>query len=114
MLVRNGKDSKLLISCSWSLGSGTILDAMRLSAPLIVVPNTTLLDNHQVELAEELARQDYVIHAKLDEPNGLSLALMQCEGWKATRSDWKTVNQSAAGADIQTVMDEEVGYTKLD
>jgi beta-1,4-N-acetylglucosaminyltransferase len=33
---------------------------MRLSIPIIVVPNTTLLDNHQEELAEELERQGYV------------------------------------------------------
>ncbi|KAK8906095.1 hypothetical protein QC760_005989 [Botrytis cinerea] len=41
-------------------GSGTILDALRIGVPLIVVPNTSLLDNHQVELADELERQGYV------------------------------------------------------
>jgi beta-1,4-N-acetylglucosaminyltransferase len=41
-------------------GSGTILDAMRLGLPLIVVPNPSLLDNHQEELADELERQGYV------------------------------------------------------
>jgi beta-1,4-N-acetylglucosaminyltransferase len=43
-----------------TLGSGTILDAMRLGLPLIVVPNPSLLDNHQQELADELERQGYV------------------------------------------------------
>lgn len=42
------------------IGSGTILDAMRLGLPLIVVPNPSLLDNHQQELADELERQGYV------------------------------------------------------
>ena len=46
-------------------GTGSILDALRISVPLIVVPNSTLLDNHQVELAEQLARQGYVIHGSL-------------------------------------------------
>ena len=47
-------------------GSGSILDAMRISVPLIVVPNTDLLHNHQLELAEVLAEQDYVIHGKIE------------------------------------------------
>jgi len=33
---------------------------MRFQLPLIVVPNLSLLDNHQKELADELARQGYV------------------------------------------------------
>lgn len=47
-------------------GSGSILDALRISVPLIVVPNPSLLDNHQVELAEELAKQGYVVHGHLE------------------------------------------------
>jgi beta-1,4-N-acetylglucosaminyltransferase len=46
------------------LGSGTILDVLRLGAkeakPLIVVPNPTLLDNHQAELAAALHSLDYL------------------------------------------------------
>ena len=49
-----------------ALGSGSILDALRISAPLIVVPNSTLLDNHQVELAEEMAAQGYAVHGHLE------------------------------------------------
>ena len=48
------------------VGSGSILDALRINVPLIVVPNPHLLDNHQVELAEELARQGYVTYGKLE------------------------------------------------
>lgn len=47
-------------------GSGSILDALRIAVPIIVVPNPDLLDNHQVELAEELARQGYVVHGRLE------------------------------------------------
>lgn len=47
-------------------GSGSILEALRYGVPCIVVPNTDLLHNHQVELAEELARQQYVVHGKLE------------------------------------------------
>ncbi|EJD05857.1 glycosyl transferase, partial [Fomitiporia mediterranea MF3/22] len=35
-------------------GSGTILDVLRLGKPMIVVPNPSLLDNHQSDLASEL------------------------------------------------------------
>ena len=47
-------------------GSGSILDALRISVPLIVVPNTDLLHNHQLELAEVLAEQNYVVHGKVE------------------------------------------------
>ncbi len=52
-------------------GSGSILDALRIAVPLIVVPNPSLLDNHQEELAEELARQGYVVHGHLELGNVL-------------------------------------------
>lgn len=38
---------------------------MRIDVPLIAVPNTSLLHNHQVDLAEELARQGYLVHGRL-------------------------------------------------
>lgn len=47
-------------------GSGTILHALRVDVPLVVVPNSELLDNHQVELADALADQEYVVHGKLE------------------------------------------------
>ena len=47
-------------------GSGSVLEALRLAVPLIVVPNPSLLDNHQVELAEEMATQGYAVHGNLE------------------------------------------------
>ncbi|KAK1967522.1 glycosyltransferase family 28 domain-containing protein [Colletotrichum sublineola] len=57
-------------------GTGTILDGMRVSVPLVVVPNPTLKDNHQVELAEEIQRQGYGIWGRLGD---LSWALEQLD-----------------------------------
>lgn len=37
-------------------GSGTIIDALRMGKWLIVVPNATLLDNHQEDLAASLSK----------------------------------------------------------
>lgn len=36
------------------LGSGTVLDVLRMGKPMIVIPNPTLLHNHQEELASAL------------------------------------------------------------
>jgi beta-1,4-N-acetylglucosaminyltransferase len=44
-----------------SLGTGTILDAWKVGLPVIVVPNETLLDNHQAEMAKHLAKEGYAI-----------------------------------------------------
>lgn len=44
-------------------GSGTILDTLRMkpnTPALVVVPNTSLMDNHQVELAEALGNENYL------------------------------------------------------
>lgn len=64
-----GNTSPLPYPCASKLmcwtGSGSILDALRIAVPIIVVPNPELLDNHQEELAEELAIQGYVIHGHL-------------------------------------------------
>jgi beta-1,4-N-acetylglucosaminyltransferase len=54
-------------------GSGTILHALRVDVPLVVVPNSELLDNHQIELADALAEQEYVVHGKLEYISSLSL-----------------------------------------
>jgi beta-1,4-N-acetylglucosaminyltransferase len=42
------------------LGSGTILDVLRMPKPMIVVPNPTLLDNHQEELASVLEEMGHL------------------------------------------------------
>ncbi|KUJ15615.1 glycosyl transferase [Mollisia scopiformis] len=46
-------------------GAGTVMDAMRLGLNMIVVPNPSLLDNHQDELAEELHMQNYATAASV-------------------------------------------------
>lgn len=48
------------------LGAGTIMDAMRYGLSMVVVPNASLLDNHQDELAEELQVQNYGTRATVE------------------------------------------------
>lgn len=40
-------------------GAGSCFEALEAGRPLVAVVNNTLMDNHQVELAEELARNGY-------------------------------------------------------
>ncbi|KAF3909825.1 hypothetical protein ABW21_db0203109 [Orbilia brochopaga] len=56
------KSAELVISHA---GSGTILECLRYQKRIIVVPNRSLMDNHQVELANEMAKQKYVVKGSL-------------------------------------------------
>lgn len=64
ILTHAGKDEH---SCHYCpklmivIGTGSILEALRLGVPLVVVPNPDLQDNHQMELAREMHRQGYVV-----------------------------------------------------
>ncbi|KAL0420978.1 UNVERIFIED_CONTAM: UDP-N-acetylglucosamine transferase subunit ALG13 [Sesamum latifolium] len=55
------KSASLVISHA---GSGSIFETLRLRKPLIVVVNEDLMDNHQSELAEELAERKHLFCAR--------------------------------------------------
>ncbi|EGP90999.1 unnamed protein product [Zymoseptoria tritici ST99CH_1A5] len=90
-------------------GSGTILDALRISVPIIVVPNSELLDNHQVELAEALAEQEYVVHGSL---HALGQALNEAAQLGKKSKSWPPPNsgfhREARG--LKGVLDDEMGF----
>ena len=107
-------------------GSGSILDALRIAVPIIVVPNPELLDNHQEELAEELAIQGYVIHGHLKyglqvvsvktHPltlrSDLPAAIRQSESLRTTRNPWppQDTGEDPSGKGLVGVMDDELGF----
>ena len=52
------KESSLVIS---HCGAGTLLEVLRAQKPLSIgVVNETLMDNHQAELADQLAEEGYI------------------------------------------------------
>jgi len=55
------KNSNYIISHG---GAGNILEAMQNKKRLFVVVNDLLMDNHQVELAESLCKDNYVFYIK--------------------------------------------------
>ncbi|KXJ90972.1 hypothetical protein Micbo1qcDRAFT_195801 [Microdochium bolleyi] len=46
-------------------GSGSIMDALRYNAKLIAVPNESLMDNHQAELADEMQTQGFLVSGRI-------------------------------------------------
>jgi beta-1,4-N-acetylglucosaminyltransferase len=90
-------------------GSGSVLDALRIGVPIIVVPNTDLLHNHQVELAEALAEQEYVIHGRVDD---LVSAVREAEVLRKRNKQWPPLRsgEEKYKGGIRDVMYEEMGW----
>ena len=76
---------------------------------IIVVPNADLLDNHQVELADALAEQEYVGHGKLDD---LPKALDDAEALRQRQREWPPTNSGAhrETMGLKGVLDQEMGF----
>ncbi|OBT48496.1 hypothetical protein VE00_01352 [Pseudogymnoascus sp. WSF 3629] len=86
-------------------GAGTALDALRLSIPLILVPNPALLDNHQVELAKELDKMGYAVHGRLED---LSAALIESE--ERALKEWSETSGGGGRGNLMDVVGGELGY----
>lgn len=90
-------------------GSGSILDALRFQIPLIVVPNTALLDNHQEELAAVMGKLNYLIHGKVD---NLAQAIEASEKFRAQMAQFPpiTAGKERQTKTFATIMDDTVGF----
>ncbi|KAI8998576.1 glycosyl transferase [Trametes punicea] len=86
-------------------GSGTIIDVLRLGKPLIVVPNPTLLDNHQEELSDALAGLGHLRSSTIaDLPQAIE-KLDPTQLVPFPRFD---------GSRFRELLDEEMGYVDHD
>eukprot|EP00397_Hematodinium_sp_SG-2012_P052992 GEMP01063002.1.p1 GENE.GEMP01063002.1~~GEMP01063002.1.p1 ORF type:complete len:164 (+),score=39.83 GEMP01063002.1:194-685(+) len=54
------KEADLIISHA---GAGSVMESLRMKKALIIVVNRELMDNHQVELAEEMERNKFALLA---------------------------------------------------
>ncbi|KAM0278912.1 hypothetical protein ACHAQH_004878 [Verticillium albo-atrum] len=85
-------------------GTGTILDGLRMSVPLIVVPNPTLKDNHQEELAEEIQKQGYATWGRLGQLDyALEQSTLLCDKNASVLRPHLPSEGTAAGLDVWSV-----------
>ncbi|KAF9500986.1 glycosyltransferase family 1 protein [Pleurotus eryngii] len=99
-LVEEYEKADLIISHA---GSGTILDVLRRDKPLIVVPNPTLLDNHQQELAQALSEQSYLLQSSVD-PSELSQSIRDLDPSELRKFP------AMDGSRFRQILDEEMGF----
>ncbi|KAF9891957.1 N-acetylglucosaminyldiphosphodolichol N-acetylglucosaminyltransferase catalytic subunit alg13 [Aspergillus nanangensis] len=90
-------------------GSGSILAALRLGVPLVVVPNPTLKDNHQQELAHELQNQGYVVACNYQE---IPSAIDRVEALRTQMLSWPPVPSPGPKQHrtLEQVMSDEMGF----
>ncbi|RJE23622.1 hypothetical protein PHISCL_04036 [Aspergillus sclerotialis] len=102
-----GRSSGMIISHA---GSGSILEALRLSVPLVVVPNPLLKDNHQAELANELQKQGYVVASHHDD---ISNAVEKAEALRSRMLTWPPVRgpSQRRHRTLNEVLADEMGFS---
>ncbi|KAJ3778231.1 glycosyl transferase [Lentinula raphanica] len=82
-------------------GSGTIVDVLRMNKPLIVVPNSTLLDDHQQELAAALEKLN---HLRSSTISSLATTIQEFNPSSFTKFP------PFAGDKFRDLVDEEMGF----
>jgi beta-1,4-N-acetylglucosaminyltransferase len=69
-LEKDMQDADLILSHA---GAGTVMEALRMQKRLVVVINTLLMDNHQLELANAMAKRGHLF--VVTEPSDLDLEI---------------------------------------
>ncbi|GAD95612.1 actin [Paecilomyces variotii No. 5] len=84
-----GREEGMILSHA---GTGTILEAIRLSIPIVVVPNPSLADNHQEELAQQLQKHGYVVACHLQ---NVDEAVQKAEDLRYYLHNWPRSSKEA-------------------
>ncbi|KAF2468461.1 uncharacterized protein BDR25DRAFT_304904 [Lindgomyces ingoldianus] len=110
------KEQFQLVQCSNGVvishaGSGSILAALRYQVPLIVVPNTLLLDNHQDELANAMAKSNYLLRGDV---KNLAPAILEAENFKQKMAQFPpiTSGKHRETKSFAGIMDEMLGFVE--
>uniref|UniRef100_A0A8H7NG28 UDP-N-acetylglucosamine transferase subunit ALG13 n=1 Tax=Bionectria ochroleuca TaxID=29856 RepID=A0A8H7NG28_BIOOC len=90
--VAGKSDQGLVISHA---GTGTILDAWKLGLPIIVVPNTDLLDDHQSEMARYLADEGYATQSSTDLEDLQGAIDKSSRLWEENKNRWQPHSTSS-------------------
>ncbi|CAD6576925.1 MAG: N-acetylglucosaminyldiphosphodolichol N-acetylglucosaminyltransferase catalytic subunit alg13 [Tremellales sp. Tagirdzhanova-0007] len=86
-------------------GSGSILTVLRRAIPLLVVPNTSLMDNHQAELASALEAQGFLTVSTVEDLQA------KLAGWlrSPARQDAPPFPPLESGR-FRAILDETAGF----
>lgn len=95
-IIEDMKDAYMIISHA---GSGSILEALSMNKRLLVVVNDLLMDNHQVELANELS-PDYLQSSNISD---MKLNFIECYN-SSHRKKW-----TAAEFTLLPIVKQELG-----
>ncbi|KAF2258036.1 hypothetical protein CC78DRAFT_480150 [Lojkania enalia] len=90
-------------------GSGSILEALRYQLPLIVVPNTALLNNHQEELAVAMEKSKYLLKGDIQQ---LAPAIRKSEEFRNKMGQFPpiTSGRHRETKSFGAIMDETLGF----
>jgi beta-1,4-N-acetylglucosaminyltransferase len=101
-LDKDMRQADLIISHA---GAGTVMEALRLQKTLVVVINTSLMDNHQTELASAMAERGHLF--VVDEPKKLN----QFDTWRSFESFLPVAHKGGDEFDFPILLDAHLGFT---
>ena len=101
------------------VGSGTVIEVLRLGRKMIAVPNESLLHNHQAELAEALDASGYLVSSRVQYAP-LSAPCRRTDPWLFIRDLPASIDKAMSttfqkfpeydGSKFRSILDDEMGF----